>query len=72
MDFIIKLPKSPSGHAAIWVIVDRLTKSAHILSIKENFKMERLTTIYILEIIRLYGMPVSIISDQDSRFTLRL
>nr|KAJ0195479.1 hypothetical protein LSAT_V11C700343970 [Lactuca sativa] len=71
MDFITKLPRSPSGHDAIWMIVDRLTKSAHFLPIKENFKMERLTRIYMQEIVRLHGVPVSIIFDQDSRFTSR-
>ena len=71
MDFITKLPKSPSGYDTIWVIVDRLTKSAHFLPIKETFKMERLTRIYIQEIVRLHGVLVSIISDRDSTFTLR-
>ena len=51
MDFITKLPKSPSGYDTIWLIVDRLTKSAHFLPIKETFKMERLTRIYIQEIV---------------------
>ena len=63
MDFITKLPKCPSGYDTIWVIVDRLTKTAHFLPIKESFKMERLTRIYIQEIVRLHGVPVSIISD---------
>ena len=71
MDFITKLPKSPSGYDTIWVIVDRLTKSAHFIPIKESFKMERLTRTYIQEIVRLHGVPVSIISDRDSRFTSR-
>jgi hypothetical protein len=69
MDFITKFPRSTSGHDAIWVIVDRLTKSAHFLPIRENFKMERLTRIYLQDIVRLHGVPVSIISDRDSRFT---
>ena len=51
MDLITKLPKSPSGYDTIWVIVDRLTKSAHFLPIKETCKMERLTQIYFQEIV---------------------
>ena len=69
MDFMTKLPKTPSGFDTIWVIVDRLTKSAHFLPIKENDKMEKLTRVYLKEIVRLHGVPSSIISDQDSRFT---
>ena len=69
MDFITKLPKTPSGFNTIWVIVDRLTKSAHFLPIKENDKMEKLTRVYFKEIVRLHGVQSSIISDRDSRFT---
>ena len=69
MDFITKLPKTPSGSDTIWVIVDRLTKSAHFLPIKENEKMEKLTKTYLKEIVRLHGVPNSIIFDRDSRFT---
>ena len=69
MDFVTKLPKSPNGYDTIWVIVDRLTKSAHFLPIKENDKMEKLTWTYLKEIVRLHGVPKSIISDRDSRFT---
>ncbi|GJX54029.1 putative reverse transcriptase domain-containing protein [Tanacetum coccineum] len=69
MDLVTRLPKSSSGYDAIWVIVDKLTKSAHFLPIREDFKMERLTRIYINEIVARHGMPVSIISDRDGRFT---
>ena len=71
MDFITKLPKTTDGLDAIWVIVDRLTKSAHFLPIKETYKMERLTRIYLKEVVRLHGVPISIISDRDSIFTSR-
>ncbi|GJW22748.1 putative reverse transcriptase domain-containing protein [Tanacetum coccineum] len=47
MDLITKLPRSRSGHDAIWVIVNRLTKSAHFLAIREDFNMERLARLYI-------------------------
>ena len=71
MDFITKLPKTTAGYDTIWVIVDRLTKSAHFLVIKETNKMERLTRTYLKEIVRLHGVPKSIISYRDSRFTSR-
>ena len=69
MDLITKLPRTSNGFDSIWVIVDRLTKSAHFLPIKETDKMEKLTRIYIRDIVRLHGVPISIISDRDSRFT---
>ncbi|GJX03608.1 reverse transcriptase domain-containing protein [Tanacetum coccineum] len=71
MDFITKLPKTKSGHDTIWVIVDRLTKSAHFLAIREDYSTERLARLYIDEIVARHGVPVSIISDRDGRFTLR-
>ncbi|GJV55277.1 reverse transcriptase domain-containing protein [Tanacetum coccineum] len=71
MDFITKLPRSSSGHDAIWVIVDRLTKSAHFLAIREDYSMEKLARLYIDEIVARHGVPTSIISDRDGRFTSR-
>ncbi|GJT18997.1 putative reverse transcriptase domain-containing protein [Tanacetum coccineum] len=71
MDFIVKLPRTSSGHDAIWVIVDRLTKSAHFLAVREDFKTEKLARLYINEIVARHGVPVSIISDRDSHFTSR-
>ncbi|GJV23707.1 reverse transcriptase domain-containing protein [Tanacetum coccineum] len=71
MDFITKLPRSKSGHDAIWVIVDRLTKSAHFLAIREDYSTEKLAKIYVDEIVARHGVPVSIISDRDGRFTSR-
>nr|GFB74139.1 putative reverse transcriptase domain-containing protein [Tanacetum cinerariifolium] len=60
------------GYDAIWVIVDRLTKSAHFLPIREDYKTEKLTRIYINEIVARHGVPVSIISGRDGRFTSHL
>ncbi|GJT69391.1 reverse transcriptase domain-containing protein [Tanacetum coccineum] len=71
MDFISKLPRTSSGHDSIWVIVDRLTKLAHFLAIREDYKIERLARLYINEIVARHGVPVSIISDRDSYFTSR-
>ncbi|GJX95556.1 putative reverse transcriptase domain-containing protein [Tanacetum coccineum] len=67
-----KLPKSSSGHDTIWVVVDRLTKSAHFLPIREDYKTEKLAKIYTNEIVARHGVPVSIISDRDGRFTSHL
>ncbi|GJR48650.1 putative reverse transcriptase domain-containing protein [Tanacetum coccineum] len=72
MDFITKLPKSSSGYDTIWVIMDRLTKSAHFLPIREDYKTEKLAKIYVNEIVARHGVPVSIISDRDGRFTSHL
>ena len=69
MDFVIGLLKSVKGHDAIWVIVDRLTKSSHFLPIKTTFSLDRLAQLYVMEIVRLHGVPVSIVSDRDPRFT---
>ncbi|GJT14920.1 reverse transcriptase domain-containing protein [Tanacetum coccineum] len=69
MDFITKLPKMSNDYDTIWVIVDRLTKSAHFLQMKETDKMERFTILYLKEVVSRHGVPVYIISDRDSRFT---
>nr|GEU64777.1 putative reverse transcriptase domain-containing protein [Tanacetum cinerariifolium] len=71
MDFVMKLPRTSSRHDAIWVIVVRLTKSAHFLPMREDYKMDRLARLYLNEIISRHGVPISIISDRDSRFTSR-
>nr|GEW13162.1 hypothetical protein [Tanacetum cinerariifolium] len=71
MDFITKLPRTISGHDTIWVIMDRLTKSAHFLPMREDYKMDRLARLYLNEIVARHGVPISIISDRDSRFTSR-
>ncbi|GJS79166.1 reverse transcriptase domain-containing protein [Tanacetum coccineum] len=71
MDFVTKLPKTSTGHDAIWVIVDRLTKSAHFIPIRATDSMETLTRLYIKEIVTRHGVPISIISDRDSHFTSR-
>ncbi|GKB45556.1 putative reverse transcriptase domain-containing protein, partial [Tanacetum coccineum] len=71
MNFIIKLPKTSNRHDTIWVIVDRLTKSAHFIPTRETDSMETLTRLYIKEIVSQHGVPISIISDHDSYFTSR-
>ncbi|GJX97689.1 putative reverse transcriptase domain-containing protein [Tanacetum coccineum] len=68
MDFVTKLPKSPQGHDTIWVIVDRLTKSAIFTPMRETDSMEKLARLYIKEVVVRHGIPVSIICDRDPRF----
>ena len=69
MDFVTYLSRTPRGHDAVWVIVDRLTKSAHFLAVWMTFTLKRLCRLYIREIVQLHGVPVSIMSDKDPRFT---
>nr|GEV10422.1 putative reverse transcriptase domain-containing protein [Tanacetum cinerariifolium] len=71
MDFITNLPRSKSGHDTIWVIIDRLTKSAHFPATCEDYSMEKLARLYIDEIVARHRVHVSIISDRDGRFTSR-
>ncbi|GKA16010.1 reverse transcriptase domain-containing protein [Tanacetum coccineum] len=60
-----------SRHDAIWVIIDRLTKSAHFLPMREDYKMDRLAILYLNEIVARNGVPILIISDRNNRFTSR-
>ena len=69
MDFVTGLSKSVKGNTAIWVVVDRLTKSAHFIPYKSGMTLDGMARLYIKEIIRLHGVPRMIISDRDSRLT---
>lgn len=69
MNFVMGLPRTARGHDAKWVVVDHLSKSAHFLPIKKTYPLDRLARIYIEEIVKLHGVPSSIISDRDPRFT---
>jgi len=71
MDFVTGFPKNQKGNDAIWVIIDRLTKSAHFLPTRMDKPVRKFAEQYIGEIIRLHGTPVSIVSDRDPRFTSR-
>lgn len=72
MDFVAGLPRTQKGHDSIWVVVDRLTKSAHFIAVKTPLNSVKLGQLYVDEIVRLHGAPVSIVSDRDSRFTSKL
>ncbi|GJV93417.1 putative reverse transcriptase domain-containing protein [Tanacetum coccineum] len=65
IDFVTKLLKMPTGQDAIWVILDRLTKSVHFLPMKEIDSMEKLMRQYFKEVVSRHGVPVLIISDRD-------
>ncbi|KAJ0666882.1 putative nucleotidyltransferase, Ribonuclease H [Helianthus annuus] len=71
MDLVTKLPRTSKGHDSIWVIIGRLTKSAHFLPIREDFSAATLAKIYLDEIVTRHGVPLNIISDRDGRFTSR-
>ena len=68
MDFMTHLPRTSRRHDAVWVIVDWLTMSAHFLAVRMTFTLEEFCKLYIREIFRLQGVPVSIVSDRDPRF----
>ena len=69
IDFIMGLPRIASGKDAIWVIIDRLTKIVHFIPIRISFSLDRLARLYVNEIVSKHGVPISIISDRDPRFT---
>ena len=68
MDFVTPLPQTQRRHDAVWVIVDRLTKSAHFLAVRMTFTLGKFCQLYICEIVRLHGVLVSIVLDMDPRF----
>ena len=63
LDFIVGLPRTPKGHDSIWVIVDRLTKVAHFVAVRTDYRVEKLADLYVDNILRLHGTPISIVSD---------
>ena len=68
-DFVVGLPKTLGKFDFIWVIVNRLTKSAHFILVKVTYNAEKLAKLYISEVVRLHGVPLSIISDRGTQFT---
>ena len=68
MDFGTPFPRTQWRHGAIWVIVDRIIKSARFLAVWMTFTLEEFYRLYICEIVRLHGVSVSIVSDMDPRF----
>ena len=72
VDFVLGLPRGKRGNDAIWVIMDRLSKSALFLLVKMTDPVDKLTKIYMNEVVRLHRVPTSIVSNRDPRFTSRL
>ena len=71
MDFVSGLRLTQSKKDSIWVIVDRLTKSAHFIPVRTDLSLDKLAELYVSQIVRLHGVPISIVSDRDPRFTSR-
>ncbi|KAL6956543.1 hypothetical protein U1Q18_052838 [Sarracenia purpurea var. burkii] len=71
MDFVIGLPRTHKGNNSVWVVVDRLTKTAHFLPVKNTYTIDQLAKIYLREIVRLHGVPATIVSDRDPKFVSR-
>ena len=69
MDFITGLPRTVKGYKVIWVIVDRLMKSAYFIPGKCTYATSKRAQFYFTKIVRLHGVPISIVSDKDARFT---
>ncbi|KAJ0777109.1 putative nucleotidyltransferase, Ribonuclease H [Helianthus annuus] len=69
MDLITKLPRMSKDHDAIWVFIDRLTKSAHFIPVREDLSADKLAKIYVDEIVSRHGVPLDIISERDARFS---
>ena len=71
MDFVLGFPLTQDKHDSVWVIVVKLTKLAHFIPVRMDYSMDRLAELYVEEIVRLHGVPLSIVSNRDSRFTSR-
>jgi len=72
MDFVVGLPKVTGGQDSIWLMIDKLTKRAHFIPFHITDSVPKLAEMYIRDIVRLHGVPASIVFDRDSRFTSRL
>jgi hypothetical protein len=69
MDSIVGLPRTQRGYDSIWVIVDRLTKVAHFLSVRTTYSSAKLAKLYMERIVSLHGVPKKIVSDRGTQFT---
>ena len=68
MDFIVGLPRTPKGNDSIWVIIDRLTKTAHFLPVRTDFSARKYAELYVARIVSLHGVPKTITSDSGPQF----
>ncbi|MCO5547738.1 hypothetical protein L7F22_001189 [Adiantum nelumboides] len=69
MDFIFDLSRTQSGHDGIWTVIDRFSKHAHFIPVKKTVKPDHLARLFVAQILRLHGMPQTIVSNRDPRFT---
>jgi len=69
MDFVVGLPRTQRQHDSIWVIIDKMTKSTHFIPVKVSFSAKDYAKLYINEIVKLHGVPLSIILDWGTQFT---
>ena len=70
MNFIVGLPPTQKGFDSIWVIVDRLTKSAHFIPVSTRYRPHEYAALYITHIVQLHGVPITIVLDRGSQFTV--
>ena len=68
MDFVVGLPLTSNGRNQVWVVVDRLTKTARFIPIRDTWGASKLAEVYMKEIVRFHGVPTSIVSDRDAKF----
>jgi hypothetical protein len=71
MYFLVWLPRTQARYDVVWVIMDRLIKAVHFIPVKVKYSLEKLTELYLQKIVRLYGVPESIVLDRDPRFISR-
>ena len=69
MDFVVGLPVTGRKHDSVWILVDQLTKLAYFLPVRTDYSLDKLAELYIKEMVQLHGIPISIISKRDLRFT---
>ena len=69
MDVVMGLPRTHHQHDSVWVIIDKMTKSAHFLPVRTSYSVEDYAKLYIRELVRLHGVPLSIILERGTQFT---